>query len=90
MTSKYQSDWFGEQLDIYDLGRFVYIFFVRKSAVARGKTVGGRTSRKYQQQAMIYWVTQKLQQINTANHATFPIQIHTITVQICGNFWVTH
>ena len=26
---------------------------------------------------------------NTANHATFPIQIRKITVQICGNFWVT-
>ena len=36
-----------------------------------------------------YWVTQKLPQIYTANHATFPIQIRKITVQICGNFWVT-
>ena len=36
-----------------------------------------------------YWVTQKLPQIYTANHATFPIQIGKITVQICGNFWVT-
>ena len=36
-----------------------------------------------------YWVTQKLPQIYTANHATFPIQICKITVQICGNFWVT-
>ena len=34
-----------------------------------------------------YWVTQK--QIYTANHATFPIQIRKITVQICSNFWVT-
>ena len=25
----------------------------------------------------------------TENHATVPIQIHTITVQICGNFWGT-
>ena len=25
----------------------------------------------------------------TANHATFPIRIRKITVQICGNFWVT-
>ena len=24
-----------------------------------------------------------------ANHATFPIWIRKITVQICGNFWVT-
>ena len=31
----------------------------------------------------------KLPQIYTANHATFPIQIRKITVQICGNFWVT-
>ena len=36
-----------------------------------------------------YWVTQKLPQIYTANHATFPIQIRKITLQICGNFWVT-
>ena len=34
-------------------------------------------------------MTQKLPQIYTANHATFPIQIRKITVQICGNFWVT-
>ena len=37
----------------------------------------------------IYWVTQKLAQIYTANHATIPIRICKITVQICGNFWVT-
>ena len=37
----------------------------------------------------IYWVTQKLPQIYTANHATFPIRIRKITVQICDNFWVT-
>ena len=37
----------------------------------------------------MYWVTQKLPQIYTAYHATFPIQIRKITVQICGNFWVT-
>ena len=36
-----------------------------------------------------YWVTQKLPQIYTANLATFPIRIRKITVQICGNFWVT-
>ena len=36
-----------------------------------------------------YWVTQKLLQIYTANHATFPIRIRKITVQICGNFLVT-
>ena len=35
------------------------------------------------------WVTQKLPQIYTANHANFPIKLRTITVQICGNFWVT-
>ena len=35
------------------------------------------------------WVTQKLPQIYTANYATFPIRIRRITVQICGNFWVT-
>ena len=28
----------------------------------------------------------KLPQIYTANHATFPIQMYSITVQICGNF----
>ena len=38
---------------------------------------------------MIYWVTQKLQQIYTAKHATFPIRIWKITVQICGHIWVT-
>ena len=32
---------------------------------------------------------QKLPQIYTENHATFPIPIRKITVQICGNFWVT-
>ena len=37
----------------------------------------------------LYWVTQKLPQIHTANHPTFPIRIRKITVQICGNFWVT-
>mgnify|MGYP001267233599 CR=1 FL=1 len=36
-----------------------------------------------------YWVIQKLPQIYTENYATFPIQIRKITVQICGNFWVT-
>ena len=36
-----------------------------------------------------YWVTRKLPQINAANHATFPKQTRKITVQICGNFWVT-
>ena len=39
--------------------------------------------------AKCYWVTQKLPKIYTANHATFPIRIRKITVQICGNFWVT-
>ena len=33
-------------------------------------------------------MTQKLPQIYTANHATFPIHIRKITVQIRGNFWV--
>ena len=37
----------------------------------------------------LYWVPHKLPQKYTANHATFPIQIHKITVQICGNFWGT-
>ena len=36
-----------------------------------------------------HWVTQKLPQISTANHATFQIRIRKITVQICGYFWVT-
>ena len=36
-----------------------------------------------------YWVTQKLPQIYTAYHATFPIQLRKITVYICGNFWVS-
>ena len=34
-------------------------------------------------------MTQNLPQIYTANHSTFPIQIHKITVQIYGKFWVT-
>ena len=38
---------------------------------------------------LVLWVTQKLPQIYTANHATFPIRIRKMTVQICGNFWVT-
>ena len=37
----------------------------------------------------IYWVTQKLLQMYTANHATFLIRIRKIKIQICGNFWVT-
>ena len=37
----------------------------------------------------MYLVTQKLPQIYTANHATFPIRIRKNTVRICGNFWVT-
>ena len=32
------------------------------------------------------FLTQKLLQIYTANHATFPIQIRKITEQICGDF----
>ena len=36
-----------------------------------------------------YLVTQKLPQIDTVHHATFPIKIRKIIVQICGNFWVT-
>ena len=36
-----------------------------------------------------YSVTQKLPHTYTTNHATFPISIRKITVQICGNFWVT-
>ena len=39
-------------------------------------------------ESSVYWVTQKLPKIYTANHATFPIRIRKITVQICGNFWV--
>ena len=34
-------------------------------------------------------MTQKLPQIYTAKQATFPIRVRKITVQICGNFWVT-
>ena len=36
-----------------------------------------------------YWVIQKLPQMYTSNHATFPIRIRKITVQICGNIWIT-
>ena len=36
-----------------------------------------------------YWVTQKLPQTYKENHATFPIRIPKIIVQICGNFRVT-
>ena len=35
-------------------------------------------------------MTQKLPQINTAYHATFPIHIRKMKVEICGNYWVTH
>ena len=34
-------------------------------------------------------MAQKFPQIYSANHATFPIRIRTLTVQIFGNFWVT-
>ena len=46
-------------------------------------------SAVYQPGHALYWVTQRLPQIYTANHATFPRQIRKIVVQICGNFWVT-
>ena len=50
------------------------------------------TDRKYIRsnfsQNIAYWVTQKLPQIYTANHATFQIRIRKIKVQICGNFWL--
>ena len=35
-----------------------------------------------------YWVTHKLPQLYTANHATFQIRLRKITVQICGNLLV--
>ena len=34
-----------------------------------------------------YWAVHICSQTYTENHATFPIQIDEITVQICGNFW---
>ena len=37
----------------------------------------------------VYWVTQKLPQTYTAKHATFPMGIRKIIVQICRNFWGT-
>ena len=46
-------------------------------------------SLTFSHQIKNYWVAQKLPQIYTANHATFPIRVRKITVQICGNFWVT-
>ena len=45
--------------------------------------------RYYGKCPLVYLVTQKSPQIYTVNHATFPIQIRKITVQICGNFCVT-
>ena len=36
-----------------------------------------------------YWASHILAQIYTENHATFPMQIDEMTVQICGNFWGT-
>ena len=37
----------------------------------------------------LYWVTQKLPQIYTANYANFPIRIRKIKVQNFVKFWVT-
>ena len=48
-----------------------------------------RYARRSCGNSAIHWVTQKLPQIYTSSHATFPIRIRKITVQICGNFWVT-
>ena len=45
--------------------------------------------REREREIVSYWVTQKLPQIYTANHATFPIRIRKITLQISGNFWVS-
>ena len=64
---------------------------VRCTMNIKCKYIFARHSRRkgeytYQQH---YWVTQKLPQIYTANHATFQIQIRKITAQICGNIWVT-
>ena len=36
-----------------------------------------------------YWGVHIFAQLYTENHATIPKQIHELTVQICGNFWVT-
>ena len=47
------------------------------------------SGRSCHENIVICWVTQKLPQIYTENHATFPIRIRKITVQICGNFWVS-
>ena len=45
-------------------------------------TPGSRTLfRPWPDIIALYWVTQKLPQIYTANHATFPIRIRKITVQ---------
>ena len=52
-------------------------------------TESGQTDLNPGTQHWNYWVTQKLPQIYTAHHATFPIRIRKIAVQICGNFWVT-
>ena len=38
---------------------------------------------------IIYWAFHILPQIYTENHATVPIQIDEVTVQVCGNFWGT-
>ena len=48
-----------------------------------------RTNQNHIIEPGLYWVVHKLTQIHTANPATFQIQIRKITVQICGNFWVT-
>ena len=63
----------------------------KRRCPARKKSPGGgdKTLKLTCIRRMIYWVTQKIQQIYTENHATFPIRIWKITVQICGNFWVT-
>ena len=55
----------------------------------KGRNQPRRRARvaSYYVQVRIYWVTQKLPQIYTATHATFPIWIRKI--QICGNFRVT-
>ena len=59
---------------------------LRRAAEFRGCIY---TSYQSEGKCINYWVTQKLPQIYVANHATFPIWIRIITVQICGNFWVT-
>ena len=60
----------------------------RKGERVRETESRRQREREREREIVSYWVTQKLSQIYTANHATFTRQIRKVTVKSCGNFLV--